>query len=269
MSPWVRLWWWLAARLKSILQRIPGANRSFLVLSSGRSGSTLLMQYMRCHPAIACSFDEPLNPDNLDRNGLTRASMDPPTLIRYLMTQLLPLKPWIPYKGCKIFCEQLEFFRLPFGELLAALGDPPVIVLYRESTLETFVSLQIAFKTDLWYSQEESRMCCRVEVDFDHYKGYAESERERWRRTLSTLPRKNVYFLSYEELSGDKDVSLAGVFSFLRLPQYSGAVAFSKKQNPFSLAQKVSNFAEVQEMMKTFPDHNLTRKWMEESLGGP
>ena len=240
-----------------LLQRThPYVDKSFLVLSSGRSGSTLLMQYLRCHPSISCSVDEPLNPDT---HGLTGADITPSTLISLVKAQLCS---WKRLSGCKIFCEQLEFYRVSFAELLSALRDPPVIVLYRENLLETYVSLQIAFKTDVWYSEKDSRHCTTIELDFDEYKQYVVTERERWKNTLSSLRDKNrVHFLSYEELTADKDRSLSSVLTFFNLPPCE-TVAYSKRQNPFGLAKTISNFEEVKERLDNFSGHILTREWM-------
>ena len=257
MTRWDILWFWVIGWLNTLLQWIPGANRSFLILSSGRSGSTLLVQYLRCHPSIACPIAEPLNPDT---NGLTNVSSH--TLVNYLMAQLLS---WRRYSGCKVFCQQLEHYRISFAEILAALRDPPILVLYRENTLETFVSLQLAFKTNVWFSQEENNECTKVEVDFEEYKHYVETERQRWRNTLSSFAvrrRKRVHFLSYEELNENKAECLKRVFSFLHLRPCE-TTAWSKKQNPFGLAHKVSNFEDIKEKLKTFRGHLLTRQWME------
>lgn len=178
------------------------------------------------------------------------------------MAQLLS---WRPYSGCKIFCEQLEFYRIPFAELLSALRDPPVIVLYRKNMLDTYISLQVAFKTGVWFSQEENNECSSVEVNFDEYKHYAETERQRWKETLSAFARRGrrkVYFLSYEELIENKEESLLGIFSFLNLPPCE-TIAYSVRQNPFSVAQKVSNFSDVREKLGTFRGNILNRDWME------
>ena len=50
--------------------RTPPMNRSFIILSSGRSGSTMLVQLLNCHPAILC-HSELLNRDDLKWYGLT------------------------------------------------------------------------------------------------------------------------------------------------------------------------------------------------------
>ena len=129
------------------------------------------------------------------------------------------------------------------------------------------MSLQLAFKTNVWFSQEDNNECTstKVEVDFDEYKHYVETERQRWKNALSAFAmskRKRVHFLSYEELNENKEECLERVFSFLDLPPCH-ARAWSKKQNPSGLAHKVANFDDVREKLKTFRGHILTREWME------
>ena len=256
---------WLLGRLKALLQRIPCTRESFLVLSAGRSGSTLLMQYLRCHPEITCSLTEPLNPETLSSHGLFGSRITPATLLNYLMAQLVS---WRRRAGCKVFCQQLEFYRVPLSDLLTALDDPPVIVLFREDALATYVSLQLAFKTDEWFSQEEKRECATVDVEPDTYRAHAEWQRERWRETLSAFSgraRKRVHFLSYEELSADKEGCLERVFSFLGLPPCK-AEAHSKKQNPFSLRETISNYEDVGGTLNSLSCNVLTKEWMKSCI---
>ena len=262
---WVKLRFWLLGKLKALLQRIPCARESFLILSAGRSGSTLLMQYLRCHPEITCSLTEPLNGKTLRLHGLPGSNVSPATLINYLMAQLLS---WRRRAGCKIFCQQLEFYRISFSDLSTALRDPPVIVLFREDALATYVSLQLAFKTDVWFSQDEKRECTTIEVDPEDYRGHAEWQRERWRNTLSAFvgrANKRVHFISYEELVSDKERTLEGVFSFLGLPPCK-TVAFSKRQNPFGLRETISNYEDIEEKLNSFSCNVLTKEWMKRCI---
>ena len=265
MSPswwwWVKLRFWLLGKLKALLQRIPCSRESFLVLSSGRSGSTLLMQYLRCHPDITCSLTEPLNAEILRSHGIPDSNVSPGTLINYIMAQLLS---WRRHTGCKIFCQQLEFYRISFSDLLTALYDPPVIVLFREDALATYISLQLAFKTDVWFSQDENKECTTVEVDPDDYKGHTEWQRQRWRNTLSAFvgrTKKRVHFISYEELIADKERALEGVFSFLGLPPCK-TEAYSKRQNPFNLRQIISNYEGIEEKLNSVGCNVLSKEWM-------
>ena len=121
------------------------------------------------------------------------------------------------------------------------------------------MSLQIAFQTGVWFSEEESKEPSQVTVDWEKFKVCAEEERQRWRKSLCALAATTrIHFLSYEELNRDHSMSIAGIFSFLGLPNCK-VVAFSKKQNPLSLEKKVSNF------MRTFP-FLLTKEWMQDCI---
>ena len=256
---------WLLGRLKALLQQISSTRQSFLVLSTGRSGSTLLMQYLRCHPEIMCRLAEPLNPETLTANGLTGSYVSLDILISFVMAQLLS---WRRFAGCKILCQQLEYCGVSLGDLLIALRDPPVIVLFREDALATYVSLQLAFKTDVWYSEEEKKECTTVEVDPDDYKGHAEWQWQRWRNTLSAFvgrTKKRVHFISYEELIADKERALEGVFSFLGLPPCK-TEAYSKRQNPFSLREMISNYDDIEEKLNSVSANVLSKEWMKRCI---
>lgn len=260
----MKFWFRLLIRITTaLLKWIPCVGNNFLVLSSGRSGSTLLTEYLRCHQSISCSVIEPLNPDT---NGLTNARINPYALIYSVMTWLISRRS---FSGCKIFCQQLEYYRIPFAELLAALRDPPVIVLYRESLLETYVSLQIAFKTNVWYTADDSSRCTNISIDFEEYRHHAETERQRWKNTLSALTgsrsKNRVHFLSYEELSANKKESMTRLFAFLHLPPCE-TEAYCKRQNPFRLSETISNYEEIKEKLNSFRGHILTREWMKECL---
>ena len=260
---WIKLKFWLLGRLKTLLQLLTTTKQSFLVLSTGRSGSTLLMQYLRCHPEISCELDEPLNPETLFPKGLLRAS--PVLLIDYVMAQLLS---WRRLAGCKILCQQFEEYRVRLADLLTALRDPLVIVLFREDVLATYVSLQLALKTDVWYSEEEKRECDTIEVDPEEFSGHAKWQRERWRKTLSALvgrTNKKVHFLSYEELITDKERTLEEVFSFLGLPPCK-TVAKSKRQNPFGLRKMISNYEDIEKRLNSFSCNVLTKEWMKRCI---
>ena len=257
------LWWWVVARLKSLQHKLFVTSSTFLVLSSARSGSTLLMQYLGSHPSLLCSFQEPLNRETLAEQNLVGYKTG---ILNYLTASVLPWRPWAwRYAGCKVFCEQLEYCRICLHDILVALRHPVVVVLYRRNMLDTYVSLHIAFQTGVWFSEEEVKEERRVHVDWQAFQDYVQEERERWRESLQGLKKaKKIHFLSYEELSSNRDSSLAGVFSFLGVSQ-SHVTAFSKKQNPLSLEEKVLNIAEIQCHIKT-ETYYLTEEWMQECI---
>ena len=257
------LWWCVVAWFKSLLNKLFVKSRTFLVLSSARSGSTLLMQYLGSHPSILCSFQEPLNRETLAEQNLIGSKTG---ILNYLTASVLPWRSWAwRYVGCKVFTEQLEYCRICLHDVHVALCHPAVVVLYRRNMLDTYVSLRIAFQTEVWFSDEVVKEESRVHVDWQAFQDYVHEERARWRESLQGLKKvKNIHFLSYEELSSNSDSSLAGVFLFLGVSQ-SHVIAFSKKQNPLPLEEKVLNFADIRCNIET-NIHYLTKEWMQKCV---
>lgn len=238
-------------------------NRSFIVLSSGRSGSELLVGLLKCHPDLECYW-EILNREELLQYRLRGASGR--SLTNYILARLLPLKPWFPYIGFKLFNEQLEYCRLPLGDLLDALHNPPVIVLYRENLLETFVSLKIAFKTNVWYSEDKVHHCS-IEVDWAEFKEYVDMERRRWRRSMSALQRHRAILVSFEELKEKKQESASRLFAFLGVKSELEVKASTIRQNPLPLERKVVNYQEVlQQAAACGCDITLNLEWLQRSI---
>ena len=251
--------WWIFAWIKQLLLWIPFMNRSFVILSSGRSGSTLLVQLLNCHHDIACK-GELLNRNYLQVYHLRGASSR--VLINYILASLIPLKLWLPYTGFKLFNEQLEYCSLHLKHLLGALFYPHMIILYRESMLETYVSLQIAFKTDVWYS-EISSTSERIRIDWQEFVDYATTERTRWKRSMMEMSKYNtVLFTSYEQLIGDKNKTVNKIFQFLNLSTCHVEAA-SKKQNPLPLKEKILNFDQIeQKILQSEDSYIITEEWL-------
>ena len=243
---WRRLWWWLLATIKVIVTKLPYMNRSFVIVSSGRSGSTLLVQLLNTNKRILCRM-EPLNREMLDKYQLRDA--DSRTLINYMLAMLLPVNLWLRYTGFKLFNEQLEYCNLGLQEVMRGLHHPPVIVLYRENLLETYISLKIAFQNDIWYSEKQVNDCC-VEVDWDDFYLYAEGERMRWKKTMSNLRGMKKIVVSFDELTGSQQKeTMRRLFAFLDLEVDHGKpiVPRSVRQNPQSLEKKIVNYHEIME----------------------
>lgn len=258
-SIWATLRWRVFAYIKQLLLWIPFMNRSFVILSSARSGSTLLIRLLNCHSKIACS-EELLNRDCLQEHNLHGTSSR--TLINYILASLIPLRIWLPYTGFKIFNEQLEFCNLHLKNVLSALFYPRMVVLYRENLLETYVSLEIAFKTDVWYS-ESSCTNEKITIDWQKFVNYAMTERARWKKSMMEISiYSKVLFISYEELIGDNDKTMGRIFQFLNLNMCHVKTP-SKRQNPLPLKEKIINYDEIeQKMLQTGDSYTVTKEWL-------
>lgn len=254
-----KLCWWILAVVKQLVLWIPLMNRSFVILSSARSGSTLLRFLLNGHPKVTC-MGELLNRNYLQNNQLCRASSH--VLVNYILASLLPLKLWLPFTGFKLFHEQMEFCNLRFKDILSALLYPPVIVLFRENMLETYTSLQIAFKTDVWYSEGNTRRE-RIDIDWQEFVGYVKALRERWKRSMMDIPMNSkVFFVSYEELTANKDKTMNNIFQFLNLDNCYVDTT-SKKQNSPLLMEKIINYKQIEQLiLQNYPNYTITKNWL-------
>lgn len=254
----------MLASVKSIYLRLPYFNKSFLILSSGRSGSTLLVQYLNYHPSIQC-HGELLNREDLEGSHLGRGT-DSQTLTNYILAKLVPFKPWLPYTGFKLFNEQLEYCDISLKTILDSLQAPPIIILYRENLLETFVSLKIAQYNDIWFS-ESIVNSCSVEVDWDDLLEYCERERRRWRGSLKAVPAScKMTFVSFEEMIENQNQVACKLFRFLGVGDLC-VFATSKRQNPQPLERKVSNYTYILSRAKSGGvSLTLTKEWIQNCL---
>lgn len=243
--PWQRLWWWILASIKVVMLKTL-IHRNYVLLSSGRSGSTLFTQLLNCHPQVLAN-GELLNREELKRNSLLTAA-DTQTLSNYILARLLPSKLWISYTGFKLFNEQLEYCKLSLGQLLDDLCSPLLIILYRKNLLDTYVSLKIAFQTDIWYCEEETNPYSVV-VDWDNFQQYVKTERMRWRSSLSATEGMKKIFVSFEELTENQDETMRKVFAFLNIKKCIVGVN-SVRQNPLPLAKKITNYEEIMGKVK-------------------
>lgn len=257
-----RVWWWILACVKVLMLRTL-LHRNFLVLSSGRSGSTLLTQLLNCHPQVVCE-GELLNREELKKRQLTVA--DKQTLSNYILARLLPLKfRWISYTGFKLFNEQLEYCKLSFEKLLGDLCSPSLVILHRENLLETYISLKIAFTTDIWYSEKEINQCS-IEVDWEAFQDYAETERRRWRKSMSATGGMRKIYVSFEKLVENQDVTMKRLLTFLNLSECDFGVS-SIRQNPLPLADKISNYEVIMDKVNNSGmSLTITADWLKSAV---
>ncbi len=211
--------------------------RRFVLFASARSGSTLLASALDRHRHMECA-GEVLN-HRYQVYGDLRGR-GPERLARHVRALLPAAGP--AAAGVKVLTEQLDLHGWPADRLLASVGDPPVLVLYRRSLLESYVSLKIAFKNDVWYSSVANSES--VEVDRDAFLVWADRERGRWRRLLSSLDGRRVLVLEYADVADNLAATVGRIEAFLGCPPDPGlARPASVRQNPQPLEEKVANYA--------------------------
>lgn len=210
--------------------------RNLIVLSAGRSGSSLLVNYLNSNRQIHC-HGEILNSGHEiygTIEGKTREE-----LIRHVASFFK--KQDATYVGAKFLTHQFDELDITVSDVLEVLRRPKVIALYRRSLLETYVSLLIAEQTDTWYS---SGVINNVSVilDLPQFHEFAEVQRRRWEDSMREVSRLcSSICISYEELVNDPAITMNRVFSFLDVPS-ADVHSESVKQNPRDLSTKISNY---------------------------
>ena len=116
-----------------------------------RSGTTLLVDYLNCHPQIRCR-GEILGEGDQGYGAPYR--MDHARL-KLHVESLFVKRPGI-LAGATILTYHLDELPLQSADLAQVLHRPKIIVLYREETLGQFVSLKMAERDGLWQSRREA-----------------------------------------------------------------------------------------------------------------
>ena len=216
------------------------------VITSARTGSNLLMQYLGQFPGAQC-LGEVLN-SSLDC-GPPRG-IGPVRAIQHVRRSLQTLKT--PNRACKLFLIHLARYRLTLPVLDDAFPGAKYIVLYRESIAEQFVSRQLALQTGQWLLHGNHRQKqLPVVVDRDQFIRFAEELQHGYRDILSNswLSERGAC-LSYEMLTQDPGGCLKShICPLLSAPPIEPH-AHLRKQNPEPLSARVANYAEVSDLLE-------------------
>lgn len=218
--------------------------QNFLVLTSARCGSNLLVDFINCHWRIVC-HREILN-DGYVTYGHT--STMPKWRKRLHIKSFFLKVPCLIFRmprqfvGIKALHDQFDAYGVELSTIFRDVTFRKVICLYRQDLLETYVSLKIAEATDGWYSTSETN-AISVDVDADEFVEYCMEHRRLWAKCAAQIPEHcDIHFLSYEALVQDPATQMKRVFEFIG-PRYNRCpVAKSVRQNPAPISDKVINY---------------------------
>ncbi len=258
------------------------ARQRFMILGYARTGSTLLMSLLSAHENIKM-YGELFNLDKLPRPVLAEVLADPVGYYEKKMdcghneniravgfkmfydhlTKEYFEKIMNPHKAVDTLKTRLEEFETflndhyQWSDLLPRfeetwrhlVGDKAlkVIHLTRSNKLETIVSLKTAFLTDewmLWHSKQ--RAMTTVDLSHEECTRYF-TKLEAYEQAYGALFKGHtVLEVTYEALVERKEEALAEIFDFLELPRMPVS-SIMKKQNIFSMEEKISNYHELKE----------------------
>ncbi len=218
--------------------------RNFLILSSARCGSNLLVDYVNAHWRVIC-HREILN----DKYVIYGCTSHMPNWRKRLHIKSFFLKSprafvRLPrqFVGFKALHDQFESYGIELSTIIRDLSIRHIVCLYREDLLDAFVSLKIAEKNDCWYSTDQVNTQSVI-IDQDEFVAYCKEHRRLWAECAAQISDScGQLFLSYESLVNEPSRQLKRVFEFLGPRLNRCPVAKSVKQNPRPISEKVSNY---------------------------
>jgi LPS sulfotransferase NodH len=213
-------------------------SNNFLVLSSPRSGTTLLVDYLNCSRSIRC-YGEILGPGHIQYGRAYRMS---PARLGTHVESFFVKRPG-RVTGAKIMTFHLDELSIDLHDLIEWLARPKIVVLYRADMLEQYASFKLAERYGVWHSRKPTDVG-PIWLDPDDCLAFVARERRMWRDNFAHLDGADVHLMSYETLSRRPDAAMHGVFQFLGVrpvPVRSRLV----RTNPQPLWRKVANYDEL------------------------
>ncbi len=230
--------------------------KSFIILTTQRTGSTLLWRYLDKHPNISGHGEMFLNShkgvdtfSTFRRKSLKnrlRYHICRKYLINDYMARFFEKTNEIEACGFKLMYNQL----IPELEAYILNTKPLIIHLVRNNALKIVVSRETAKKRNLYHLQNETEIqdvTIRLEPksllnDLESIAAEVEDNRQKF----SHLPYLE---LSYESFVKDMTEEAENIFSFLAVNIVQGLPVPLKKINPDSISDLIENYDEVQEIL--------------------
>jgi len=227
--------WWL---------RSHSSYQPVFILATCRSGSNLLLDYLRKLPGVS-GHSEVLCP--LLPIGPTRARLHSRQAIEHIRRCLQTNRT--PIRGCKLMLHQLANCQVTLTDLDQAFPGAKYIVLYRESLAEQFVSQKLAEATQQWLLKPgEHQKQSRIVIEPAALRGYCDAMRAAYCELLNHpgLAERSA-IVSYEELTADPMSCLRqSICPLLGLPAIELATQTQlRKQNTQGFAERVANYQQV------------------------
>lgn len=223
----------------SVLQRLkrsfqillPGNSRyhRFIILSSARSGSTLLHTYLNSSFNIHSLGEQPWR--DLEKGTRRDYFKAYPRFIQAI--------------GFKVF---YQFSReAPYDELYQILKKDKkirVIHLVRENMLEQYISEMLAWEKRSWTFSKGATVQDTITLDLHGFDFFLNKQEEQQAQSLDDFKEQQLITVSYESLMSEPQVVLAKVQAFLEVPQRQ-LFSVLKKQNTQPLVERLENVDEV------------------------
>lgn len=230
------------------------------VITSPRTGSYLLLDYLSSHPYID-SLGEVINPDIV--RGIRTKFISKQEVLFHIKTSLNTSKS--KNGVIKLMSDQMETHRLNIDDIRDTFPTAQFIILYRESLLKQYISNELSKRSGVWKLDKEKnkqrwdKSSITFEINPGDFQQFCESTKQFYVNILGKeWIKKEALILSYEELIGNSKDKLGGkLFSFLNLPKAEIKTDL-KTMNERSAEEIVTNYHEIKELLEG--EENLLTK---------
>ncbi|MBL3659045.1 sulfotransferase domain-containing protein [Fulvivirga sediminis] len=222
----------------------------FILLAHPRSGSTLLISYLKSHGQILahgevfneneCDLSPLVRPNITGEELMKRRDKDPIAFLEnYVFINTLP---WKKITGFKIHYQQANEGKKEVWNYLANDRSLKIIHLTRENSLEAYTSLMLAIKTNKW-TQTTDSPSPKLTIALDQLEcRYFFKRIERNREYYNNLFKNHqILHLTYDELYKNKKNTLTHVQEFLNV-NIEDLDADLRKQNKTPLPEVIENY---------------------------
>lgn len=250
----------------------PDSVTRFVVLAFGRSGSTLLVNYLCSHPNVVC-YHEPFHQrgwhgrlaganvkeavDLIYRTGLS------PTLgmrARSLVRRLRGRKPiWTEQTqrahygqraavGFKVTVAQALQVYPGLWEWLCSDDQTRVVLLRRRNTVSRFVSYLVAQERGVWHSSDPRDVAqSRVRVELAELLNFAKEQEQQFRAVREGIGSDpcRVVETTHEDLGAKPHTVMAELFQFLGVEPWTQLQGRTVRLVRAELRDVVENYDEL------------------------
>jgi LPS sulfotransferase NodH len=221
----------------------------FIIFGQSRSGSTLLVEILNCHPQIRCDGELFRHAQWQDKRHMARVKQFP--------------FPWVVRRaraagsdgyGFKLFLYHLPRMRLALGGF--ALLGWKLIHLYRENSVEQALSRILAAKRQLFHVRgdaESPDQARPVRIEVNHFASVLDNRRVWTARERQLIDRHEHLDLCYErdladsanwQQTADRIATFLGVERF----QPQGIPLRRVVQRPYG--ELIENYAELESYLE-------------------
>jgi len=134
------------------------------------------------------------------------------------------------------------------------LDDPKIKIIHlvRKNKLRTYISGEIAKKTDKWTLKSKDKINLKekqIEIDFNDFHTRISKIYAFENETRENFKNHSFVEVSYEDLVYERENTMSKIFNFLGVKTSNFKTSY-KKQNSEALSDLITNFDDFQALLK-------------------